>query len=220
MAFLPDGLQLDLLHFGSTPRPTFESHMNLKYAAAALLCFAPLIANAQPGACSSIADSASRLACYDRAHPPALVGAAAELGNWRVSKTVDAMTDEATHYATLFANPFLVGGQPLPSTTTLHIRCTGGATELYLVRKEKFMFGPSTLTHRVDKAPAINAQWLPNDSGTAAFLDSNVPQLIHQLANSSVFAVRIGQGDLASTLTFNTKGAEAALAPMLDGCKG
>lgn len=130
------------------------------------------------------------------------------------------MTDEATYYANIFANPLVIGGQPFPSASSLHIRCTGGVTELFLVQKDKFIFKPSTFMHRVDKTPAVNAVWLPGNSETTAFLDSNVPQLTRQLANSSVFAVRMDQGGGVSTLTFDTRGGEAALAPILAGCKG
>ena len=191
-------------------------------AGAAALTTGPSVDAKKVATCAAEENSVVRLSCYDALATVSGLAPRTErvdapkAGAWYVSKNVDPLNDQTVHFAMLDSN---TGRGRYGGRVSLTVRCKDNLTELYINWNSYLGNDRAAVTHRVDKDEAVRSQWaLSTDRKAAFFPGSPVPTLKRLVESSSFVANVTPYGESPVTATFDTAGADVALAELRKAC--
>lgn len=164
--------------------------------------------------CTQETDSLKRLTCYDTA-----VGFGAEspssqnTGAWRITNTVNPLTDEARVVLSLTADE----GNSVLNTRRLILRCDSGQTDAYISWGD-YLGDNGRVTYRIGQAEPVDRILNLSNDNTATFI-SPASNFIVSLMRANRFVARITPyNDSPVTAVFNTTGLSDAVMDLRRAC--
>jgi len=171
--------------------------------------------------CASKKGTVERLACFDQLAdkhglaPKTIATPSAGKGKWTTSTNTDPLTDKSVYVAFLDADR---GAGRFGEQINMVVRCKGNKTEMYIQWQSYLGMDSAEVTHRVDKDKAVTSYWDVSTNHKSAFLRSPVATLKRMASSESFIANVTPYGESPVTAVFDTKGAEAALQDIREGC--
>lgn len=168
--------------------------------------------------CSSIEDSAGRLACYDSAAigaTPAISVNQAGAGKWKTNIKTNPIDDSKTVVLTLDAD---AGVSSFGRPVLLVLRCQSNETELYITW-DNYLGQRTDVLTRVGSSQPVSERWHMSSNSQASFSPRPIP-LIKELIddNMRLVAQTTPYNESPVTAIFNTYGIAEAIKPLRETC--
>lgn len=172
--------------------------------------------------CAALENSVERLSCYDvladrkGLSKQTTITQSIGKGKWSTSTTTDPLTDQSIYVALLDADS---GSGRYGGRVGMVVRCSKNTTEWYVNWNSFLGTETTTVTHRVGKSKAQRKSWVVSTDHKSSFYPgSPVPILKEMMKSDSLVANVTPYSESPLTASFNTSGAEAALADIRKGC--
>ncbi|WP_411753632.1 type VI secretion system-associated protein TagO [Serratia sp. (in: enterobacteria)] len=177
--------------------------------------------------CKVIADSGSRLECFDSQKNTLsddddandITDPLGETGKWRINKIRSETDGYWNVYISLQSNtPFKgrLGDFFYPS---LNIYCDERETELYINWGFLVSSNDLPVSFVVDKQKIESEQWVISDDYMSTFYPRNVMNFIDRLIQASTFYASVSTvGEDSATANFNLSGLSEAIKPLRGAC--
>ncbi|MGB0695917.1 MAG: type VI secretion system-associated protein TagO [Rhodospirillaceae bacterium] len=174
--------------------------------------------------CHGQQDDGDRLECYDQRsgyeqpEPVTEVSTIlrdSDLGSWHVTIDQNPMDDTDTVIGILNTNDI---GLLASRTPTLVLRCQSWETEAYINWKQYLGNRPVTVTYRIGKAKAIDAQWSLSTNNKATFVPDPV-EFIKSLVDVETLVARVTPyNESPVTAEFKLKGIIPVVTKLANTC--
>ena len=173
--------------------------------------------------CTSIVEDSKRLACYDMKYRP--VTNSAQSSSWEVRESVSKIDDSKTVVLSTSSKesvPKRFGGS---DTADLYIRCSEGATSLYIVLADKFLADSEDygqVTYRVDNQKAKTYSFSASTDNKALGQWSGqyaIPVVKHLMDAQQVIVRITPYNESPVTVTFPISGLRQAIQRLQAACK-
>lgn len=173
--------------------------------------------------CQEESHKDARLACYDKALPPAASSAAepapGSIGKWRLASKTSPVDDSKNVYISLNANETIRSPFGESITPSLYILCREKKTEMFLNWDVYLGLNETQMLYRLDKQKAVTHEWGISTDTKAVFYRGKDIDFIKMLAKSSNLFVRITPyNENPVQTTFDLTGLAEALKPVQAAC--
>ena len=204
----------------------------MKYALLIVIVVGPSGAYAQElvpalAVCAKDKSPTSRLACFDslaaKHASPSTTTAMPAGSKWIVSTQTSKIDDSKTVILRLPAESSISGWPGKTHTPSLLIRCKERQTEVYfntgMTPMVEYGIDESTITLRIDKAPAFKLRAGKSTDGEALFLPAAVTQLKKLMGGSTLLFEFVPFNSSPQMTTFQIAGLGEAIKPVREACK-
>ena len=140
-----------------------------------------------------------------------------EIGNWKVDKEVDPLTDETEIFLSLPSNESIESFSVMQKA--LIIRLSEGTTDLY-ISWDKYLADNNEISYRFGDGGVEESTWIGSQDGTALFFPDrrkDLESFVKRLIKVDRFVVGISPyGKKRQTAVFDVRGLGNALLPNLE----
>jgi len=172
--------------------------------------------------CAANTNDVLRLSCFDdlatrlNQAPKTVNTTTRSKGAWRTSTNMDPLTDNSVHFAIIDAT---TGQGRFGDRIALVVRCKNQVTEAYIDWQTFLGTNETTVTHRVDRAPAASARWSISTDHKASFMPDPKATLESFVGATTYVANLTPYSESPITATFNIAGAEQAFRDIRRDCR-